>query len=109
MKELIDPIAVEKALLFFAVAGPLVGVIIGIILGAHERRVLPTILAGALIGAIGSFIYGMWWIYNLITNALMLDSVLNIVLQLVMFAIAGALLAIAVSKISLFLKRLGAG
>jgi len=108
MKELIAPEAVERAMLFLAVAGPLVGVILGILLGAHERRAWPRVLAGALIGAIGTLMYAMWRVYGAITDALGLDSVANLALQLVMFAILGAGLGIVVLGVSNVLKRLGA-
>ena len=104
MKELIAARAVEKALLFLAVAGPLVGIIIGTVAGAHERRAWPRILAGGLIGALGAMVYGMWRVYGLVTDALGLDSVANLVLELVTFAVVGALLGVAVLSISNLLR-----
>ena len=109
MKELVDPALVEKLLLFAAVAGPLFGVIIGTVLGAHERCAWPTMLEGALIGALGTVAYGMWKAYGAITNTLGLDSAWNLLAQLVMFAILGAALGVAMFRIKFLLKRLKAG
>jgi hypothetical protein len=106
MHELISPRAVEKALMFLAVAGPLVGLIVGCYLGAHARRSWPTVVSGLMIGCLGPLIYGMWEVYGVITDRLGLDSVVNLVLQLLVFAVLGAALGIAVYRMSLFLKRL---
>ena len=106
MKQLIDPSFVERVLLFLAVAGPLVGLILGTVLGAHEKCAARRIIAGALLGGIGSLIYAMWRVYGVITNALGLDSVANLGLQLVLFAALGAVLGVVVLRVSLFLKRI---
>ncbi len=42
MNQLIAPQSAERVLLFLAVAGPLVGVILGIVIGAHERCAWPS-------------------------------------------------------------------
>ena len=106
MKQLVDPNAVERVVLFLAVAGPLVGLILGAVLGAHERCSARRIIAGVLLGGIGSVVYGMWRVYGVITNALGLDSVANLGLQLVLFAALGAILGAVVLRVSLLLKRL---
>ena len=109
MKELIDPNSAERVLLFLAVAGPLVGLILGAVFGAHEKCAARRIIAGALLGGIGSLIYAMWRVYGVITNALGLDSVANLGLQLVLFAALGAVLGVVVLRVSLFLKRIWTG
>ena len=106
MKELIDPKSVERVFCFLAVAGPLMGLIIGAVFGAHEKCAARRVIAGILIGSIGSIIYGMWWLYNVITNAFGLDSVANLGLQLVLFAALGAILGVVVIRVSSILKRL---
>ncbi len=106
MKQLIDPKSAERVLLFIAVAGPLIGVIFGALLGAHTRRARVSILTGVLIGCVGPLIYGLWHVYGAITDAFGLDSVANLVLQLILFAAIGALLGVAVIRLSMFLKRL---
>jgi hypothetical protein len=106
MKQLIDPSSAERVLLFLAVAGPLVGLIFGAVLGAHTRRARCTVIAGVLLGGIGTLTYGMWRVYGIITNALGLDSVANLGLQLVLFAALGAILGAVILKVSLLLKRL---
>lgn len=107
MKQLIDPGAVERVMLFIAVAGPLVGLIIGALVGAHEKCAARRVIAGVLLGGIGPLVYWMWRLYGIVTNALGLDSVANLVVELVMFAVIGAIVGIAVLKTSEQLRRLG--
>jgi len=106
MKPLIDQGVVEKVFLFLAVGGPLIGLIIGVILGAHERNAARRIVQGLLIGIFGTLIYIMWRVYGAITNSLGLDSVANLGLQLLMFVALGVVLAFAIFKVSLLLKRI---
>jgi hypothetical protein len=106
MKQLVDPNAVERVLLFIAVAGPLAGLIVGALLGAHEKCAARRIIAGVLLGAIGTLIYGLWRLYGVITNALGLDSVANLVLEIVMFAVLGAILGMGILGTSQQLKKL---
>lgn len=105
MKQLIVPESVERALLFLAVCGPLVGVVVGTIVGAHEKRAAPKIIAGGLIGALGTVVYGMWHVYGAITSGLGLDSLTNLGLQLVLFAAFGAALGFAMFGIWQLMKR----
>lgn len=108
MKELLDQGAVERVLLIAAVSGPLVGLIIGAVAGARGRCFAPRIAAGVLIGALCSLAYGMWRVYGALTDVLGLDSALNLVLQIMMFAVFGVALGVAIPKVSTYLKGLRA-
>lgn len=107
MSELIDPKSVERLLLFLAIGGPLIGLILGALLGAHEKRALPRIVAGVLLGAVLSLVYGMWRLYGVITGLLGLDSVANLGLQLILFAVLGCVLGVVILRVSVLLKRWG--
>ena len=107
MSELIDPKSVERMLLFLAIGGPLVGLILGALLGAHEKRALPRIVAGVLLGALLSLVYGAWHLYRAITGLFGLDSVANLGLQLILFAVLGCVLGAVILRISVVLKRWG--
>jgi hypothetical protein len=107
MKELIDPASAERVLLFIAVAGPLVGLIFGALFGAHEKCAARRVIAGVLLGGIGPLVYWMWRLYGAIANALGLDSVANLCLQLVLFAVLGGILGIGILKTSEQLKKMG--
>lgn len=108
MEEILDPRLIERLLLFLALAGPLVGLILGALLGAHERCAARRVVAGVLLGGLLSLVYGMWRLYGVLTASFGLDSVVNLGLQLVLFAALGAVLGVALLKVSVFLKRLWA-
>ncbi len=105
MKELVARESVERVLLLLGVAGPLIGLILGAMIGAHEQRAWPKVAAGALVGALLTVVYGMWRVYGVITDALGLDSVANLVLELVLFVAIGMIVGIAAFRISILLKR----
>lgn len=105
MKELIAPETVNKILLFLALGGPLMGLIIGTLLGAHERLAWPKIVGGVLVGSLFTLIYGFWHLYNAITGALGLDSLANMGLQLLMFVIFGSLLGLVIFKLTIVLRN----
>lgn len=107
MRELIDPELTGKVLLLLAVAGPLVGLILGAMLGARDPHATPKMVAGVLLGGLTTVAYGMWCVYGVITNWLGLDSVTNLALQLVMFAALGAMLGVAAYRMSALLKKPG--
>jgi hypothetical protein len=107
MKELISPRTVESVMLWIAIAGPIVGLIIGALLGLRGSLKART-LGGLAIGLLGPVIFGAWRLYGAITDSLGLDSAANLLLQIVMFAILGPALGIAGFRISLALRRLSA-
>ncbi|MGQ9456369.1 MAG: hypothetical protein ACUVRS_00435 [Armatimonadota bacterium] len=47
----------------------------------------------------------MWRLFNAITNALGLQSVANLAVELVLFAIIGGLTGIAAARVFIVLKR----
>lgn len=96
---------VERLMLFLAVGGPLMGLIAGMLLGAHERHSLPKMIGGMLFGALATVAYGMWRAYGSITNFLGLGSVANLGLQLTVFMVLGIILGAIGFRISNMLKR----
>jgi predicted membrane protein len=91
MEMILAPEAIERGLSFFAVVGPLTGLIAGTLLGAHEKCAWPKMLRGALIGGMLTLVYGGWHLYGAITDSLGLDRLASLVLQLVVFAVIGAI------------------
>lgn len=106
MSELIRPEQVDRILLFAAIAGPLVGLIVGIMVGAHRRCSLPTIVSGALLGGLCSIAYGLWRLYNSIVGVVGLDSVANAAVQVALFAVFGCILGVAAYRLSVSFHEL---
>ena len=82
MKELIDPHKAHLLMLGVLVLAPLVG----LAWGASAKRLLPGLVIGLLIG-VGN--YALWTVYNAITDRLGLDTVKNLVVNLVLFVALG--------------------
>ena len=88
MKELISP---AQANAIFGVALPALGVLLsGAALAIKKERRLALILGGPLVLA------GLlWWVYSAITNALGLDTVLNLLVNFALFLAIGIGLGLA--------------
>lgn len=107
MKQLLDPALVERILLLTGVLGPVVGLAVGAAAGFRARRPAAGIIAGALVGGVGTLVYAMWRVYGAITGMLGLDSLANLGLQLLLFAVLGVGLGVLIVRISQILDRLG--
>lgn len=83
MQEIITAQQVDTLFLVFAVGGPLVGAAIGWLRG---KRVLHGLLWGMLLTAN----WLLWRVYNAITDRLGLDTVRNLLVNLVFFITLGA-------------------
>lgn len=108
MKELIDPASAERVLLLAGVLGPVVGIIVGGVAGLRARRLTVGLIAGVLIGAMGTLIYAMWRVYGVITGVFGLDSTANLALQILIFAVLGAGLGVVIVRVKRLFRRLGA-
>ena len=98
MKNLVLSGQIERLLLFYAVTGPLIGVVVGTLLGAHEKKPLRKILSAFLTGCLGIVVYVLWKVYNIMVKLLGLDSFLNLAIQIVLFAVIGALVGVLINK-----------
>src|SRR5438445_149976 len=85
MDDMREIITVEQAnALFYALAivGPVVGLIIGTLVGMRSQSRKACILKGLLIGMLGPLNLVLWFVYNAITNRLGLDTVKNLLVNL---------------------------
>jgi len=92
MNEFICRRTVELGFLILGIAGPVLGIIVGAILGIQSRRAISGAAKGFLVGGTGTLVYGLWHAYNAITDAVGFDSAFNLVLQLLMFALLGVVI-----------------
>lgn len=105
VKELVSQEAVERTFLVAAAAGPAAGLAIGILIGKLKRRSKQCAAAGFLLGLLLCGIYGMWRIFNAITDSLRLDSLANLAVQLVLFSAVGAAAGLAAARVVILLNR----
>lgn len=83
MQEIITAQQVDTLFVVLAVGGPIVGAAIGWLRG---KRVLHGLLWGMLLTAN----WLLWRLYNAITDRLGLDTVRNLIVNLVLFLVLGA-------------------
>ncbi len=88
-KELISLHQANGLMLAVLVLAPLVG----LAWGTAKKRLVPGFTIGLLVGA-GN--YGLWTVYNAITEHLGLDTVKNLLVNLGLFVIVGLLVGIGV-------------
>lgn len=82
MKELIDPHQAHLLMLGVLLAAPIMGLLWGVL----AKRFVAGLTGGLVVG-IGN--YGLWTIYNAITDRLGLDTVKNLLVNLTLFIIIG--------------------
>ncbi len=81
-KELIDRHQAQMLMIAVLVAAPLIGLAWGILV----KRPAKGLIIGLLIGG-GNFV--LWTVYNIITDRLGLDTVKNLLVNLVFFVVVG--------------------
>lgn len=91
MKELITAGQINTLFTTAAVAGPILGAVIGTALGARRHELRRFALIGLLIGLAGPANLILWKMYNGITDKLGLDTVKNLIVNLALFAGLGAM------------------
>ncbi|MFQ3548683.1 MAG: hypothetical protein SNJ70_02890 [Armatimonadota bacterium] len=89
MHELINYQSANKYLFFLAVFSPFFGLMVGGVFGAHDKKIWPKMLSGFIMGMLGTVSYGLWKLYNVITDYFGVDSLFNMILQIVLFALLG--------------------
>lgn len=93
MREIVTLDQMNRIFLVMAIAGPFLGAAIGACLrGRTGARV------GALIGLLGLANLALWELYNLITDALGLDTVKNLLVQLALFVCLGVCAGLVIGR-----------
>ena len=106
MNEFICRRTVELGFLILGIAGPVLGIIVGAILGIQSRCAVSGAAKGFLVGVTGTLVYGLWHAYNAITDAVGFDSAFNLVLQLLIFAFLGVVIGIVTTRILARIEKL---
>lgn len=90
IREIVEMPAVERWFALLAVAGPLLGVSLGAGLGARKGTLRSGALSGLWIGLLGTLNWGLWRLYNALTDMNGLDTVRNVLVNAVVFVAIGA-------------------
>lgn len=104
LREIVDVAAVGRLFLLLAVLLPIAGALVGAILGARRRDLRRGLRIGLTVGLLGPLNWGMWHVYNALTERNGLDTVRNVFVNLALFVGVGAILGVG---IGLALRRSG--
>ena len=94
-----DEALIRGALLVIAIGGPLLGLLAGLAAGASGGRLGRSALRGLAVGLVGTVLGLLWLVYNTLTNHYGLDSEKNLLLNAVIFIVAGVLVSWALQKV----------
>jgi hypothetical protein len=90
MRELIELSTVERLFQLLATVLPIAGAIIGAGIGAARRQNIGSgAVRGFLWGLLGVVNYGLWRVYNILTDANGLDSVRGLLINFALFTVMG--------------------
>ncbi len=90
MKELVTQTQAEMVLRAIAIGLPLIGIVIGTLIGRVRKRARTGATAGLIISLIGVVIYGLWSLYIALGNKFTFTSLGNIVVEMAAFAVIGS-------------------
>src|SRR5262245_13996433 len=76
--------------MILAVVGPVVGLLLGAVAGARKGASKRGAIAGLIVGLLGTLNWILWRLYNALTDANGLDTVKNVLINLVVFIGIGA-------------------
>lgn len=102
LREIIEVGTVERWFVMLAIAGPVIGLLLGAAVGARKRDPKRGALLGLCIGLLGTLNYLLWRLYNALTDANGLDTVKNVVINGVVFVVVGALVGLGIGYLRRF-------
>ena len=89
MRELIELAAIERLFRLLAIGAPVVGLILGAMVGAWRQNLKRGAVCGLLFGLLGTANYPLWRIYNTVTDSNGLDSVRGLFVNFGLFTLLG--------------------
>jgi hypothetical protein len=100
MREMVDAEQVGRLFAALALALPPLGLLFGWWYGSRLGSRRRGAIYGLLAGLIGPLNWCMWRLYNAITDSVGLDTVRNLVINLVLFVVVGTVIGIGSGLIS---------
>lgn len=96
MREIVDVEQVGRLFAALALVLPPLCLLCGWWYGGRRQMHRRGALVGLLLGLLGPLNYGLWHIYNRITDSVGLDTVRNLAINLVLFVVLGAVIGVGV-------------
>src|ERR1051326_3736643 len=91
MQEIITMEQANRLFLVLAIVGPAAGLALGSLIGGRSGALKAGAIKGVIAGLSGVLILILWKVYNAITDRLGLDTVKNLVVNLVLFIGLGSI------------------
>lgn len=98
LHEIVSAAAVGRLFDLLAIVCPLLGMGLGAIVGGRRGRLKSGAFHGLAIGLLGTLNWLLWHIYNALTDRNGLDTVRNLVINLLLFVLLGGLIGLAASR-----------
>jgi hypothetical protein len=97
--ELVSRAAVDRALGFLALALPVVGLLVGSVLGRiRPGRTSGSAGRGFAVGLVGPLIWVLWRVTNAVQGRLGLDSVAALLINFGIFIVVGLAIGVVIGK-----------
>ncbi len=92
LREIVDIEAVGRLFALLAMVGPVAGLLLGAAGGARKQDARGGAGRGLLIGLFGPLNWLLWRVFNLLTDRNGLDTVQNVLINLALFVVVGAVI-----------------
>jgi hypothetical protein len=102
LREIIEVSTVERWFVMLAFVGPVVGLLLGAGIGARQGFQKRGAMMGLCVGLLGTLNWILWRLYNALTDANGLDTVRNVLINLVVFVGIGAALGFGLGYVRRF-------
>ncbi len=98
MKDIITCEHIERTLAVLSIAAPVCGTLVGAIVGRIRRKMVTNVVAGLLLGLLGTAVFELWRVYHLCGKHSGYTGVGFLGGQAVLFAAAGLLAGFVIQK-----------
>jgi hypothetical protein len=95
MREIVDADQVTRLFTILAIVLPPACLLAGWWYGGRRHNSRRGAILGVLVGLAGPLNLLMWRVYNAITDSIGLDTVRNLVINLILFLVSGAVIGVA--------------
>jgi hypothetical protein len=99
LQEIVTVAQAERIINLLALALPVAGLLLGVVIGSLRKRPIVGLLVGLLSGLVGPVIWLLWRMYNGIIGVFGLDSVKGLLINLALFIVIGVVIGLALGAV----------